>query len=232
MEALYHAALEVSGEERVALLPKSDPDLRRAVESLLAQGGSGDVVLDRPAWEQASSLIDPAPLQFAPGDQLGWYRVQAKIGAGGMGEIYRAKDTKLEREVAIKVLPASVAQDPERRIRFGREAKVLAALNHPSIAQIHGVEERALVMELVEGETLQGSLPIDTALNYARQIAEALEAAHDKGTVSEVMGACGSACDSSAVEQRPTPEPGSGSCPEAGLGEVRSLWKRHRVSHG
>jgi serine/threonine-protein kinase len=141
------------------------------------------VVLDRPAWEQASSLIDPAPMQFAPGDQLGWYRVEAKIGAGGMGEVYRAKDTKLEREVAIKVLPASVAQDPERRIRFEREAKVLAALNHPNIAHIYGVEERALVMELVEGETLQGPLPIDTALNYARQIAEALEAAHDKGIV-------------------------------------------------
>jgi serine/threonine-protein kinase len=183
MEALYHAALEVSGEERAALLAKSDPDLRRAVEALLAQGGSGEVVLDRPAWEQASSLIDPAPMQFAPGDQLGWYRVEAKIGAGGMGEVYRAKDTKLEREVAIKVLPASVAQDPERRIRFEREAKVLAALNHPNIAHIYGVEERALVMELVEGETLQGPLPIDTALNYARQIAEALEAAHDKGIV-------------------------------------------------
>jgi eukaryotic-like serine/threonine-protein kinase len=183
MEALYHAALEVSGEERVALLAKSDPDVRRAVEALLAQGGSGEVVLDRPAWEQASSLLDPAPMQFAPGDQLGWYRVEAKIGAGGMGEVYRAKDTKLEREVAIKVLPASVAQDPERRIRFEREAKVLAALNHPNIAHIYGVEERALVMELVEGETLQGPLPIGTALNYAKQIAEALEAAHDKGIV-------------------------------------------------
>ena len=183
MEALYHAALAVSGEERLALLAKSDPDVRRAVESLLAQGGSGEVVLDRPAWEQASSLIDPAPMQFAPGDQLGWYRVEAKIGQGGMGEVYRAKDTKLEREVAIKVLPASVAQDPERRIRFEREAKVLAALNHPNIAHIYGVEERALIMELVEGETLQGPLPIDTALNYAKQIAEALEAAHDKGIV-------------------------------------------------
>jgi serine/threonine-protein kinase len=183
MEALYHAALAVSGEERLALLAKSDPDVRRAVEALLAQGSSGEVVLDRPAWEQASSLIDPAPMQFAPGDQLGWYRVEAKIGQGGMGEVYRAKDTKLEREVAIKVLPASVAQDPERRIRFEREAKVLAALNHPNIAHIYGVEERALIMELVEGKTLQGPLPIDTALNYAKQIAEALEAAHDKGIV-------------------------------------------------
>jgi len=183
MEALYHAALEVSGEERVALLAKSDPDVRRAVEALLAQGGSGEVVLDRPAWEQASSLLVPGRTQFAPGEQLGSYRVEAKIGAGGMGEVYRAKDTKLEREVAIKVLPASVAQDPERRTRFEREAKVLAALNHPNIAHIYGVEERALVMELVEGETLRGPLPIDTAINYAKQIAEALEAAHDKGII-------------------------------------------------
>jgi serine/threonine protein kinase len=93
-------------------LAKSDPDVRRAVEALLAQGGSGEVVLDRPAWEQASSLLVPRRTQFAPGEQLGSYRVEAKIGAGGMGEVYRAKDTKLEREVAIKVLPASVAQDP------------------------------------------------------------------------------------------------------------------------
>jgi Tol biopolymer transport system component len=98
-----------------------------------------------------------------------------------MGEVYRARDTKLEREVAVKVLPAALAQDPERLARFEREAKVLAALNHPNIAQIYGLEQRALVMELVEGETLKGPLPIETALNYARQIADALEAAHEKG---------------------------------------------------
>jgi len=183
MEALYHAALEVSGEERAVLLAKSDPEVRRAVEALLAQGGSGKVVLDRPAWEQASSSLDSVRTQFLPGEQLGSYRVEAKIGAGGMGEVYRARDTKLEREVAIKVLPASVAQDPERRARFEREGKVLAALNHPNIAHIYGVEECALVMELVEGEALRGPLPIDTALNYAKQIADALEAAHDKGII-------------------------------------------------
>jgi serine/threonine protein kinase len=163
MEALYHAALEVSGEERAALLAQSDPEVRRAVEALLAQGGSGEVILDRPAWEQANSLFDSVRTQFFPGEQLGSYRVEARIGAGGMGEVYRARDTRLEREVAIKVLPASVAQDPERRARFEREGKVLAALNHPNIAHIYGVEECALVMELVEGETLQGPLPIDTA---------------------------------------------------------------------
>jgi serine/threonine-protein kinase len=100
-----------------------------------------------------------------------------------MGEVYRAKDTGLDREVAIKVLPDTLARDPERLARFKREAKVLASLNHPNIGQIYGVESQALVMELIEGETLKGPLPIETALNYARQIAEALEAAHEKGIV-------------------------------------------------
>jgi serine/threonine-protein kinase len=98
-----------------------------------------------------------------------------------MGEVYKARDTKLDRDVAIKVLPAALAQDPERLARFEREAKVLAALNHPNIAQIYGLEQRALVMELVEGDTLKGPLPVETALNYAKQIADALEAAHEKG---------------------------------------------------
>src|SRR6202008_2611507 len=103
------------------------------------------------------------------------------IGAGGMGEVYRARDTELGRDVAIKVLPDALARDPDRLARFKREAKALATLNHPNIAQIYGVEAQALVMELVEGETLRGPLPVDTALRYARQVAEALEAAHEKG---------------------------------------------------
>jgi len=111
---------------------------------------------------------------------LGHYEILAPIGAGGMGEVYRARDTKLDRDVAIKVLPAALAQDLERLARFEREAKVLASLNNPNIAQIYGIEDRALVMELVAGETLQGPLPLETALNYARQIADALEAAHEK----------------------------------------------------
>src|ERR1700681_1979265 len=120
-------------------------------------------------------------MSLAAGSKLGPYEILAQIGAGGMGEVYRALDTKLDRDVAIKVLPAALAQDPERLARFEREAKALAALNHPNIAQIYGLEQRALVMELVEGETLKGPLPIETALNYARQIADALEAAHEKG---------------------------------------------------
>jgi serine/threonine-protein kinase len=118
-----------------------------------------------------------------PGTKLGPYDILAPIGAGGMGEVYRARDTKLDRDVALKILPEKVAQDPERLARFEREAKVLASLNHPNIAQIYGVEDRAIVMELVEGETLSGPLPLDTVLDYARQIANALEAAHDKGIV-------------------------------------------------
>jgi serine/threonine-protein kinase len=122
-------------------------------------------------------------MALTAGTRLGPYEILAPIGAGGMGEVYRARDTKLDREVAIKVIPPALAQDPERLARFEREAKVLASLNHPNIAQIYGVEERALVMELVAGETLKGPLPLDTALNYARQIADALEAAHEKGII-------------------------------------------------
>ena len=122
-------------------------------------------------------------MPVAAGTRLGQYEILAPIGTGGMGEVYRAKDTKLKREVALKVLPESFAGDPERMARFQREAEVLASLNHPNIAQIYGVEERALVMELVEGQTLEGPLPLETALNYARQIGDALEAAHDKGII-------------------------------------------------
>ncbi|MCB9379037.1 MAG: PD40 domain-containing protein [Holophagales bacterium] len=126
------------------------------------------------------------------GSKLGPYSVTAKLGEGGMGEVYRATDTKLEREVAIKVLSAAFVEDPERLARFEREAKLLAQLHHPNIASVFGLEEsagvRALVMELVEGPTLaerlaQGGLSIDESLSIARQIAEALEAAHEKGIV-------------------------------------------------
>ena len=131
-------------------------------------------------------------MTLAPGSQLGPYEIAASIGAGGMGEVYRAKDTKLGREVAIKVLPADVAKDAERLARFKREAQLLAALNHPNIAAIHGLDESEgqmfLVLELVEGEDLSqrlkgGAIPVDEAIAIARQIAEALEAAHEKGIV-------------------------------------------------
>jgi serine/threonine protein kinase len=122
-------------------------------------------------------------LSVTIGTKLGPYEITAPIGAGGMGEVYRARDMKLKRDVALKVLPEAFAGDSGRMLRFQREAEVLASLNHPNIAHIYGVEERALVMELVEGQTLSGPLPIETALQYARQIAEALEYAHERGVI-------------------------------------------------
>src|SRR5256885_7071933 len=122
-------------------------------------------------------------MSLSAGSRLGAYEVLAPIGAGGMGEVYRARDTKLKREIALKVLPEVFARDPARMIRFQREAEVLASLNHTNIAHIYGVEERALAMELVEGQTLAGPLPIEPALHYAKQIAEALEYAHERGVI-------------------------------------------------
>ena len=131
-------------------------------------------------------------MSLALGTRLGPYEITGQVGAGGMGEVFRARDTKLNRDVAIKVLPDSFASDSERLARFNREAQTLAALNHPHIAQIYGLEEsagvRALVMELVEGEDLsqriaRGAVPLDEALLIATQIAEALEAAHEQGIV-------------------------------------------------
>src|SRR5215475_522453 len=139
------------------------------------------------------SVYNPAiPLSLGPGTRLGPYEVIAQIGAGGMGEVYRARDTKLNREVALKVLPEAFAADNDRLARFKREAQVLASLNHPHIAAIYGFEDsgstHALVLELVEGPTLadriaKGSVPVDEALGIARQIADALEAAHELGII-------------------------------------------------
>src|SRR5258705_4413821 len=131
-------------------------------------------------------------LALTTGARLGVYEVTHQIGEGGMGQVYRARDTKLNRDVALKVLPDSFANDPDRLARFTREAQTLASLNHPSIAAIYGLEEsngvRALVMELIEGEDLsqriaRGAIPLDEALPIAQQIAEALEAAHEQGII-------------------------------------------------
>ena len=131
-------------------------------------------------------------MPLEPGTTLGPYEVTAKLGEGGMGEVWRARDTKLDRDVALKVLPEAFTADPDRLARFEREAKVLASLNHPNIGSIYGLEEaegvRALVLELVEGPTLadrikQGPIPLDEALPIAKQIAEALEAAHEAGVI-------------------------------------------------
>jgi serine/threonine protein kinase len=131
-------------------------------------------------------------MTIAAGTKLGPYEILSAIGAGGMGEVYKARDTKLGRDVAIKTLPDAFANDSDRLQRFQREAQVLASLNHSNIAHIYGLEEssntRCIVMELVDGETLQerlkrGAIPVEEALPIAKQILEALEAAHEKGII-------------------------------------------------
>jgi serine/threonine protein kinase/Tol biopolymer transport system component len=190
---LYQAAQERPPEERLAFVRQASDDdsgLRREVESLLAQD-ENTVILDRPIAAAAHSLLaDNAGVH--PGSFIGPYRIDSLLGVGGMGEVYRAHDTKLNRAVAVKILPPTFANNADRVARFKREAQVLASLNHPNIAHIHGLEEsngvRALVMELVEGEDLaqrltRGAIPVDEALPIAKQIAEALEAAHEQGII-------------------------------------------------
>src|SRR5687767_7245219 len=141
-----------------------------------------------------ASRYNPDTLtSLSPGTKLGVYEIAGAIGAGGMGEVYQARDLRLNRDVAIKILPPLFADDPERLARFEREAQVLASLNHPNIAQIYGIEESAgrkgLVMELVAGEDLAvhiartGALPLTEAVAIARQIADALDCAHEQGIV-------------------------------------------------
>src|ERR1700730_13130765 len=131
-------------------------------------------------------------MAFSAGTKLGQYEILAPLGSGGMGEVFRAHDTKLKRDVAIKVLPLVFVNDPERLSRFRREARVLASLNHPNIASIYGLEDSgsapALVMELVEGPTLadrvrQGPIPANEAVPIARQIADGMKYAHERGIV-------------------------------------------------
>ena len=211
IERLYHKALARPAEARTAFLAEAcrgDDALRQEVQALLDAPQTAEGLFARPAAAAVQAASEPlATGPVVTGRRLGVYQLQARIGAGGMGEVYRARDTRLGRDVAIKILPRAFTSDGDRLARFEREARVLAALNHPNIATIHGVEEsdgiRGLVMELVEGETLAeriergtshkakvtrhnggpAGLPIDEALTIARQIAEALEAAHDKGIV-------------------------------------------------
>ena len=131
-------------------------------------------------------------MPLSAGTRLGWYEILSALGIGGMGEVYRARDTRLDRDVAIKIMPETFAADADRVARFQREAKVLASLNHPHIAAIYGLEDaagvKALVMELVEGEDLAqrialGVILLSEALPIAKQIAEALEAAHEQGII-------------------------------------------------
>ena len=193
---LYFQALELPESEREAFLGMcKDEDLRREVLSLLADQTVARSFLERPALEMASgSKVKKEPSLID--SQFGSYRIVSELGRGGMGEVYRAKDQKLGRDVAIKMLPPEFAQDASRIARFRREAKVLASLSHPNIAAIHGLEEcnetNFLVLELVEGETLaeqlkRGPIPVEECLKLAIQVAEALEAAHQKGVIHRDM---------------------------------------------
>jgi serine/threonine protein kinase/Tol biopolymer transport system component len=208
VKALFQAAIEHPPEERDAFLSSAagdDVELRREVESLLASDAEAIGFLDRlqaigpvmgaqiPGVLDASVTVTAASrLLLSAGRVIGSYEVVGKLGAGAMGEVYRARDTRLNRDVALKVVAGLFPDDPNRLARFRREAQLLAALNHPNIAAIYGVEEsegvRALVLELVEGPTLadriaQSAIALERTLAIARQIVDALEAAHEQGIV-------------------------------------------------
>jgi len=190
---VYQAALEREPDARGLFLAEAcrdDSDLRREVESLLAHEHTS-LIVDHGMLAVAAAVLD-AGSRLKPGDTIGSYQVEALLGAGGMGEVYRARDTKLNRDVALKVLPESFTRDPDRLARFTREAHVLASLNHPNIAAIHGLEDRgdvhALVLELVDGATLadritRGPLELPEALTISSQIADALALAHEHGVI-------------------------------------------------
>jgi eukaryotic-like serine/threonine-protein kinase len=193
IEQVYHAALVRPPRERTAFLERAcagDDDLRRAVDSLLAQ--ASELPFESPALGADAALVTGDAAPPLTGRRFGFYQVDKRIGAGAMGEVYRARDTRLGRDVALKVLPDAFAADTSWLARFEREARLLAALNHPRVAIIHGFEDvdgvRALVLELVEGPTLaerigRGRVPISESVAIGLQIAEALEAAHEKGIV-------------------------------------------------
>ncbi len=193
VRALFHAAIQRPRAEWNGFLEQECADdewLRREVESLLTSHEHAGGFLERAPMPVSREALAAAPL--ATGARLGAFEITGTLGAGGMGEVYRARDTRLGRDVAIKLLPSMLADDPDRRARLERESRLLATLNHPHIAAIHSVEEidgrLALILELVEGPTLAdrlatGSIPIGEALRIARQLGEALEAAHGKGVV-------------------------------------------------
>jgi tetratricopeptide (TPR) repeat protein len=213
LEELYQAARALPASERAALLERADSELRAEVASLLAQE-EDSAFLDRPAWEGRESLLKhdgplqtgqggtatakmshmggSAPAHLGPGGRLGPYQLEALLGEGGMGQVFRARDTRLGRPVAIKMIRAERGQRPDFRIRFQREARATAALNHPHICTLHDVGEQDgtlyLVMEYVEGQTLasrlrEGPLPLDQLLRRAAEVSQALAAAHERGII-------------------------------------------------
>jgi WD40 repeat protein len=204
-KALFQAAVERPPAERAAFVAAAagdDDELRREVEALLASDAAGRSVLERLPLAGGAAIAaassDPAgdethpQTTLKPGSRIGPYEVVTLIGAGAMGQVYRARDTRLNRDVALKVLPEVVELDSDSMARLKREAQMLAALNHPNIAAIYGFEEshgrHALVLELVDGPTIadlvaRGPMALADAVSLARQIADALEAAHDRGII-------------------------------------------------
>jgi serine/threonine protein kinase len=200
---VYHAALTRPERDRAGFLREAcagDDSLHREVASLLTNESSAASFLAEPALAVAAGIVTNDGGTILTGRRIGVYQLHSLLGAGGMGEVYRARDTKLGRDVAFKILPRVFTADPDRLARFEREARVLASLNHPHIGAIYGFEEsdgvRALVLELIEGETLaeriqqvsrlkaQGSgLPLREALTIAIRIASALDTAHRAGIV-------------------------------------------------
>ena len=188
IEELYEAAVNCEPEERATLLSNADRDVRDVVGRMLVQDAKGHI-LDRPAWEIETSAPSSPPPAIPIGTKLGHYRIEAVVGSGGMGEVYRASDTRLDRKVAIKALRAG-RQSKEHALQLLGEARAASALNHPNIIIIHDVDVAAgrpyIVMEWIEGQTLRqkmanGPLSLAELLHIASQIVEALVAAHERG---------------------------------------------------
>ena len=195
VEKICHAALELEESQRGAFLDQAcagDEELRREVESLLQFETRGDRFIEEPAVEVAAKMIGHEKPESLVGQQLGSYQILSLLGAGGMGVVYKARDTRLNRSVAIKILPPDRLSDPERKRRFIQEARAASALNHPNIITIHdiGTENGVefIVMEYVEGKTLDQRIPrkgmrLNETLKLAIQMADALAKAHSAGIV-------------------------------------------------
>jgi eukaryotic-like serine/threonine-protein kinase len=195
IDEIFHAALQCKPEERKAFIDEAcrdDEDLRRELESLLAEESGADNFIEEPAMEVVAMDLADDRREALIAKNIGPYKIISRLGAGGMGEVYRAEDSHLKRHVAVKVLGSRFANDRALMARFEREAYLLASLNHPNIAAIYGLEEsngvQALVIELVEGPTLAeriaaGPIPLDEALPIALPMVEALEYSHEKGVI-------------------------------------------------